>query len=44
MHPHMLTQDWVATELFRYFTMERVLIEPSWKFKNPIMFYVGRKR
>lgn len=44
MHPHVLTMDWVARELFRYFTMEKIVIKPSWKFQNPIMFYVGRKK
>ena len=44
LHPHKISREWLSQKLFHYFDTIYQHIEKSWKFSNPVFWYVGTRR
>ena len=44
MHPHTIKSEWLRNILDRYWQMKLWQIEPSWKFKNDVLYAVGVRK
>jgi SAM-dependent methyltransferase len=43
-HPHNISTDWLETVLREHFFIELIEVGCSWKFKNDIFWFVGRRK
>lgn len=44
MHPHKIKKDWLLRVLEGYFSTLYCKVEPSWKFTNDVLWYIGSRR